>query len=212
MMKKRLTRTKWAGALLVAVLLAALLAGCNEMVDFLGLKAAPEVPGEVEPSDEPPNSGGANSGGQDSGSANSGGASSEGQDSEGANSEDAEVQADDTPAPEPPADPTVFYVRSNGDDTADGSETTPFATLAHAYTQALTSTTVQTIVVLSDLDAGDRAMTLKPVVTSSSGSGLQLASAFNPGSKAITITSGNGLQTLKRTSGSNGSVVEVSGS
>jgi hypothetical protein len=57
---------------------------------------------------------------------------------------------------------STLYVSKDGNDENDGlSSTTPFATLAHAYAAALTDYPgVDTITVLSDLDAGNSPMTL----------------------------------------------------
>jgi FlaG/FlaF family flagellin (archaellin) len=101
---------------------------------------------------------------------------------------------------------SVLYVSGTGSDTAIGSREYPFATLAHAYTVAAGDQTPKTIVVLSDLDAGDSSMTLD-------GGGKTVPE--------ITMTSDGGLRELKRAGGvdssENGypyygsSVVKVSG-
>jgi hypothetical protein len=165
---KRLRRTKRAGAVLGAVLLAAMLVGCNEELSkFFGLR---EEPGDFG----------------DGGDVETGGDGTDGTDGL-----DGVSGIGDETDNHPPAPILTFYVHRGERENADGSETSPFGTLAEAYDAAIASPPANTIVVLSNLDV-DAAMTL----TGTSGS-------------VITITSGNEQQTLTRSSGSNGSVVEV---
>jgi hypothetical protein len=144
-----------------------MLTGCKEMADFLGMKT-PEVPGEDGAG------GGGNVGGE---------TGEDGEDGTGGETGDNPLVPIDT-----------FYVRSDGDDGKDGSEATPFATLATAYAAALGEPTVQTIVILSDLDTADEATTLNPA---------------GQGSKVITIKSDNGQRKLTRSIGTNDAVVKV---
>jgi hypothetical protein len=120
-MKKSFTRTKWAGAVLGAVLLVAMLAGCNGLSKFFGLREEPGDSGDWK-GDDP---------------------ITEGTDPGEAEEEQAaESLVDPT---------LFYVGSGGDGSDSTGSEAAPFATLAEAYAAAVLSPTVQTIYVLSSL-------------------------------------------------------------